>query len=185
MTIYFGGNSTPGNAEAADVLARVQAYVTAAKGNLANAISAQVSGSIDVLSPDTGDLVNALSQANPALVQGTGGAGIAPPSSGLLCVARTSSFLRGRRVQGHHSWGPLTSVAQDPDGTPLNAARTTQATALAQLLSGSTDMTPRVWSRPVYNTAVKPRVLVRPGADFEVTSYNVPDVYSVLRSRNR
>lgn len=121
----------------------------------------------------TGDL-EAIAAISPAPAELTGGFGAQGPGPcGAVVSWTTAGINRGRPVRGRTYAVPLAAGCYQADGS-LTSGTVTQLGACAAALAGDPDATFGIWSRPRLGAG---------GAFFPVTSWSVPDMAAVLRSR--
>lgn len=156
---------------------RVQTFANAIKSLLPNGATLQVSGDVEVIEAETGTLQDVLSATQPAQVNSTGPAFVAYSGpTGAVITWRTAGIRAGRRVRGRTFIIPMHGNAYGTDGTLSTDTVTALTTAATGLLA--TGITPRmgVWARPTSPTATD-------GQWSFATSFSVPDLAAVLRSR--
>lgn len=104
--------------------------------------------------------------------------GIAPGSysaaSGAVVNWRTNDVRFGRRIRGRTFIVPLSSIAYADDGTLGNSALGALRNFADTMIGGDLDSEFGVWSRPRDGGG---------GVFATATSYSVPDMAAVLRSR--
>lgn len=171
-TYWTGASSTPIQADATDVAARVRAFwnslaSTIASGTLINPVQG-----VDILNEATGALVGGLTSGTLATVSGTG-TGSLPSATMLLLKLQTGVVINGRRLQGRSFIGPV-GTPSNSGGNPTGAANTALLTAAAFFNSGATASTYVVWSRPTNGLN---------GVTAPVASYGTNTEFAVLRSR--
>lgn len=132
----------------------------------------QVEGAVTRLDEATGDVLSVEPIPTPAVVAGLESGEMLPPSNQVLIRWLTSGIVNNRLVRGRTNLPGVTET-HAVAGQPSASMRTGIATACASLLSNPTAEL-MVWSRPSS---------ARPGSAHVVTSSNVWDQFSVLRSR--
>lgn len=171
-TYWTGASSTPIQADATDVSARVRAFwnslaSTMASGTLINPVQG-----VDVLNETSGQLVSGLTSGTLATVSGTG-TGSLPSATMLLLKLQTSVVIGGRRLQGRSFIGPVGTPANS-GGNPTGAANTALLTAAAFFNTGATASAYVVWKRPTNGVN---------GQTSPITSYGTSTEFAVLKSR--
>jgi hypothetical protein len=156
---------------------RVDTFAEGVKTYLPYAVQLAVEPEVEVLEDTTGELLE---------VRGTtpDAAHVSPASSsavfagpvGLVISWKTGLVRNGRRVHGRTFLVPLNGNVFASDGTLTSGVRTDFLTAAAALANpaGTPDL--GVWARPSAPAATD-------GEWGVVTSWNVPDMAAVLRSR--
>lgn len=174
-TVYARGTaSTPTNADADDMLARVRAFWLALIGVLPTSIVAQVQGQVDLITETTGALGGSLSRTSPAAVTGTGG-GAGPIAAAVVLQLQTGVIINGRRLRGRSFISPVATGANSGGFVSAATISTTVAAGVA-MLTGTTASKPVVWHRPNPVGAAN-------GSAFDVSAYAVGPNFGVLRSR--
>jgi hypothetical protein len=172
----FDWDPNPVAADAVDATDRVETFISTIKADLPNVVQLSVDGDCDIIEETTGELLGTLNGVPGAAQSGTAGAGGYAGASGAVVTWRTGGIRNGRRIRGRTFIVPLYSNKYGADGT-LDGATvtnlTTAATALSDL-TGSPDL--GVWARPTGPAATD-------GVWHVVTSFTVPDLAAVLRSR--
>lgn len=167
----------PTVAEADAAITRVKAFFTGIAPYLPAVVQVQVENDIEVIEETTGDLVNILSAASTSAV--TGGAASGSPYAapvGAVVTWRTTVVRNNRRIRGRSFLVPLSSTAFENNGTLVSTALTVINNAATALINpaGAPDL--GVWARPTVPGA-------NDGLWAAVSSFSVPDMGSVLRSR--
>jgi hypothetical protein len=173
-TYWNGASSTPVQADATDVAARVRAFWNSLAGQMANALVIAPVAGVDILDQTTGALVGGLNSGSLASVTGSG-TGSLPSATMLLLKYGTGVIVGGRRLQGRSFIGPV-STAVNTGGNPTAASATALVTAAAFLTSGATASQLVVWHRP--SVAAPAGGSVAP-----VTIFGTAIEFAVLRSR--
>ena len=173
-TYWTGASSTPIQADATDVSARVRAFwnslaSTIASGTLVNPVLG-----VDLIDESDGSLVGGLSSGTLTTVSGTG-TGSLPSATMLLLKLQTGVVVNGRRLQGRSFIGPL-GTPSNSGGNPTGAANTALLTAAAFFDTGATASKLVVWHRPTDPGAIN-------GSTSPVVSYGTKTEFAVLRSR--
>lgn len=175
FTMYFlGSTTTPSTIDAADVCARVRAFLNSIPTVFPNTVTLQVSGDVDILDPAVGVLVGALSVSAPAAVSGTSPSEL-PAATALLLQHNTGVVVGGRRQKGRSFLSPAATAIMSA-GLPTSAIRTSVATAANVMRTGTTTSVPCVWHRP--SPPLAGNGFVTPTSNFTVSS-----TFAVLRSR--
>lgn len=172
----FAG-SDPVVAEAEAAMARVRTFFTSIVSLIPAVASVQVESDVEVIEETNGDLLNVLSGTAVSAVSGgaSGSAPFAAPVGGVV-TWRTSVVRNSRRIRGRTFLVPLSSAAFETNGTLSSSALTDINTAATSLTNpaGSPDM--GVWARPTAPGATD-------GLWAAATSFSIPDMGTVLRSR--
>jgi len=187
-TFYFAWNPLIEDQPQSAVLAveRVRSAFAAGAALWPQPWTVQVQGSVDVIEDSTGELVDQLTVATPAIVGGSSAGGFGPTATGVLLRLNTAGIAGGRRLKGRAFLSPVINHA-DADGTP-SAADLVAAQSFGTALDaqGATGTSLRVWSRPRparAATADLPAQAARAGSSSDVTGTTAADKYAVLRSR--
>lgn len=152
---------------------RVRDAVVAGGVLFSNTITYGVSGLVDELDEETGQITG--QQSVTARTQIGAGAGtLGPVPLGLVAQYNTNDFVNGRRIRGRSFLNPI-RAAYTINPTP-QAAELALATAFANKMDdpGATTLRFGVYSRP------RPG---RVGAWHNVSNCNVPAKWTILRSR--
>ena|SRR5665648_507154 len=186
-TFYFQNATDPSIADstnAALCVAGVHAAFDASKGAYSPSTSIQVSGVVDVLTAETGQLSESYAGTEPAVITGLGTGGLAPTATMIVGRLNTAGVVNGKRVRGRGFFGPLKNIV-DADGSPA-ADLVNAIGALVNYLHNTVDAAVElvVWSRPVTaDSTATPPIVGRDGSAHAVTSTSVRDIFAVLRSR--
>lgn len=126
-----------------------------------------------ILDADTGEVQSfeQLSVTSSFKGQGTGGYSGA---TGAVVNWRTGDVRFGRRIRGRTFIVPLAGQAYDSNGSLSTTALTAVRDFAGNLIGGDLDSELGVWSRPRDGSG---------GVFATATSFNVPDMAAVLRSR--
>lgn len=171
---WDGGILGPGaEAAAQDAADTVLSGLNFVRGVLPSGVSIEVQSEAEILDSDTGELVGFAEIDGGSSGAGSGTGGFSG-ASGAVVNWRTNDYRFGRRVRGRTFLVPLSGDTYDPDGTLTTDALGTIRSFGNALLSGSGDAEFGVWSRPRGGTG---------GVFATATSFNVPDMAAVLRSR--
>lgn len=155
--------------------ARVRTFFDGVKGFLPAAVQVQIEADAEVIEDTTGSLVNSFSTGTNAPVQGTG-TGFYSAPTGAVVNWRTSGIRNGRRLRGKTFLVPLATGAFSATGTLSAGTRTALSTAAATLADSTSTPDLFVYGRPTAAGAAD-------GVAFAVTSFSVPEIAAVLRSR--
>lgn len=171
-TLNFLGSGTDED-ESAEAIEAADAFATTVAPLLANGTSLTVQAEAEVFDEATGELlaVHAVDPAPSAHVGASGAQG--PLPTGAVISWTTPGINRGRKVRGRTYIVPLSLASYQSDGTLLGAVVTT-LTSAATALVAHPDSSFGVWSRPRAGAG---------GAFFGATTWRVPDMAAVLRSR--
>lgn len=152
---------------------RVRDAVVAAGVLFSSAVGYHVSGLVDHLDEDTGQ-VTGQDSVTPRDLAGAGVGAVGPIVVGLVASFNTDDFVNGRRIRGRSFLNPIRST-YTVNSSP-QPAEIALATAFAAKLDdpGATTVRFGVYSRPKGST---------PGAWHDVVNVNVPSKWTVLRSR--
>ena len=152
---------------------RVRDAVIAGGALFSNSITYSVSGLVDELDEESGQIVGQLS-VTPRTQIGAGTGTLGPVPLGLVAQYNTNDFVGGRRIRGRSFLNPIRAaytINPTPQATELGLAA---AFASKMDDQGATTVRFGVYSRP------RPG---RPGAWHNVTNTNVPAKWTILRSR--
>lgn len=156
---------------------KVQAFATSVRTLIPYQAQLQVLGEVEVIEDTTGDMVDVIGLAQPAVQASTGTASdnFAAAVGGVISW-RTSSVHRGRRVKGRTFLVPLNGTQFENNGTLRSTAIDAMNTAATALRSATGTPDLGIYCRPSAPGASD-------GAWYAVTSHSVPDMGAVLRSR--
>lgn len=174
-TFYFDSADTSPAAILA-LVTRVRQYFVSTAPIFHNTTTWTTDPEVAELDPATGaQVASFVASASPASVVGTGGASIGPPMTMILLRLITSTFISGRKLQGHTNVGPVADGVIQGDGTPATASLATVVAAGGVLLDlGGASPDLLVWHRPVGGAG---------GSTGSVVGVACPDKFAVLRSR--
>jgi hypothetical protein len=177
--MHFDTNSgsTPTQADADEVVAKLAAFVTAIKGDIPPQVTLQVINETEEIVAATGTMLGVY--AGPAQTAVPGTAGAASPwaaAAGAVIGWSTAGVRNGRRVRGRTFLVPLSSEAFDTDGTIKTVPLGRLQTAATNLLAQGTNVQLAVYARPTAPGASD-------GVSFDAVSARVPDMGAILRSR--
>lgn len=169
------GLGNAGNAQAA--ANAVRTFFNSAGMFIPNNTSIQVQAQVEGLLEDTGQLTNVYDVTAPAVVNGSvGGTVTYAAATGAVVSWYTSGIRRRRRVRGRTFLVPIGSSAFENNGTlsaTFLANMNPAASTLMQSFSGASLV---IWGRPSTKGATD-------GVAFPVSSFRIPDMSAVLRSR--
>lgn len=126
----------------------------------------------DLINDVTGDLVGVWNDGVASAGTGSGTSAWAQ-GVGFRSVWETAGTTNNRRVRGTTFWAPVDGTMLQTDGTLNDTARASALTACETFLTAS-DGNLRIWTRPRAGVT---------GKSTPVTSVNIPDKISWLRSR--
>ena len=174
---YTTFNFGPGEPDPVDgdaMITAVDGFAASLSTMLGTGGSLTVQPEVNWYNEATGELIDvtAVSPAPGAHVSAAGGPW-GPIPTGAVISWKTAGINRAHKVYGRTYCVPLSAAAYQSDGT-LTAAVVSGITGFAATLAGDADATLGVWSRPVAGVG---------GAWFPVTTWRVPDMAAVLRSR--
>lgn len=169
-----GGNDIPTAAQAGAAALRIRGFFDAIKGILPSVATIQVSGEVEVVDSETGNLIDAVSAGVPGVVTG-GITGVYASPVGAVVNWRTGSVRNGRRLRGRTFIVPMAG-SQFASGILLPAAQTTIQTAASALADSTQTPDLFVFGRPTSSGASD-------GVAAVVTGAQVPSLAAILRSR--
>lgn len=152
---------------------RVRDAVVAAGALFSSTVTYNVSGLVDEIDENTGQITGQSSVTGRTQVGGGVGA-LGPIVVGLVAQYNTNDFVNGRRIRGRSFLNPIRSAYTTnaaPQATELGLA---QAFASAMDNPGATTVRFGVYTRPKG---------AQPGAWHDVATTNVPAKWTVMRSR--
>lgn len=176
---YFNdgsGGTTSGGGQALDIVNRVHGALSASTTLWSSDLTWTINPDVDILEPETGDLVDTYSVTAPSPVVGSASGTLGPADSGLCMHFHTNDIVTSHRVRGRTFLVPLGSGLQ---GTPApNSGTRAAVVALGDALkdTGTTPAQLVVWHRKKGALA---------GSSHEVTSVTCSATFCVLRSRRR
>lgn len=156
---------------------QVAERVDSALAQLSPVVAAGVDFAVDTevarLDSDSGEMLEVLGVTG---MSGRTGSATGPYSaaSGAVINWRTNDVRFGRRIRGRSFIVPLGNTAYDSQGTLAGPTLASLGSFASEIVGGDFDSEFGVWSRPKDGTG---------GVFATVTSYNVPDMAAVLRSR--
>lgn len=152
---------------------RVRDAVVAGGILFSTSVTYNVSGLVDEIDESTGQITGQQS-VTPRTQIGAGAGALGPIVVGLVAQYNTDDFVNGRRIRGRSFLNPIRAAytaAPAPQAAELALA---QAFASKMDDPGATTVRFGVYTRPKG---------AQPGAWHDVTSTNVPQKWTVLRSR--
>lgn len=168
------------------VAAAVTSFAQTVSDCLPAGVVLQTQTDIEVIESSDGKLID-IKTAGAQLAKAASQAAAAYSApSGAVINWRTGLVHKNRRVRGRTFIVPLASICYESNGTLNQTYRGKLETAAAGLMNGTGYPPLGVWARP---TRVKdangvPTGVVTPDGRWgDVSSYNVPDLAAVLRSR--
>jgi len=174
----------PNDAAAELATDRVGDAFIAGSGLWPTTFSAAVSGEVEVVEAESGDLVGTL-PGNQQTVAGTSSAGgyYAAPT-GIQVTWLTPDIVNSHRVRGRTFLVPLANALNDNNGTPgAPQLALAEAFADAMLDPGLNDCIFGVWARPYPGRTLPTPIAAREGSFHGASGSAVPDKFVVLRSR--
>lgn len=140
---------------------------------LPDGVTLSIEPEVEIVDSDTGLTTDFQTITPPGIPQGQGGDSYAGPV-GAVVNWRTNDLRFGRRIRGRTFIVPLSSGSFDTDGTLSASARMRVQDFAEALIGGDLDSEFGVWSRPRNGAG---------GVFATATSFSVPDMAAVLRSR--
>jgi hypothetical protein len=182
-----GGDGNPITQESAAAAAgRVRNFFNGTKFLFPNTVTFHVENDVEVIEDTTGEITGFLSAGNPADVIGEAGVNVGYSAAvGAVINWRTNAVRRGRRVRGRTFLVPLSSSCYENNGS-LNASCLTALNTAAAGLTTTTAQEPElgVYARPHRTRNTDGSWTTVPDGEWSfATSFNVPDMTAVLRSR--
>lgn len=152
---------------------RVSAAFQSISGYLPNGATIRIEPEAVVLDSNTGEQLGFASvEADEVDASSTGNDMVGP--AGAVVNWRTNDYRFGRRIRGRTFLVPLNVRAYEGDGTLAGAGLTACRNFATGMIEGAGGADFGVWSRPRDGSG---------GVFATVTSFNVPDMAAVLRSR--
>jgi len=138
-----------------------------------------------VIEETTGEMVNILNATGGGSYLSNASAGqVMAGASGAVVNWRTGVVRKGRRIKGRTFLVPLKTTVYDEDGTLTSAAIGTINSAAAALINTTGEADLGVYGRPTRQRGDDGAMETIPDGLWAVaTSFNVPDMAAVLRSR--
>lgn len=176
-TYWTTSNPVPDNATATEAAARVRAMLNSAAARFLASTTVSYDVNVQILTVETGELVNVATATPPAAVTFTGVGNVMPGQTQGLARLGTSNFVRGRALKGRIFLPGVIQGDNTTTGVPGSTYISSWNTALGLL--GTTIVTPIsqiVWSRPTAPGAAD-------GSAGPVTSRSTAATWAVQRSR--
>ena len=170
-----GGGGSYDVAAANNAINRVNAFLGGVRGNLPSVVRVEVESEVEIIEDTTGDLIGTIGGTDAPEQVGSTVGGYSGPV-GAVVNWRTGSIRNSRRVRGRTFLVPLASVAFGTSGQLTPAAITNIQNAAANLYLPADSLDLMVYGRPTSSEA-------EDGKAYVVTSFNVPTMAAVLRSR--
>jgi hypothetical protein len=165
------------NGQALEGAEKVRAFFEAIKLWLAPGVTVTSSGEVEIIEDTTGQLVDVASIATPGIVTSTASSTDRYAAAvGAVVTWRTGSVRNGRRIRGRTFLVPLAGNSYDNNGTLHADSRAAITTAATTLRATGTSPDLGVYARPTAPGATDGEWAV-------TTSFSVPDMGAVLRSR--
>lgn len=149
-----------------DAFGRINTY-------LPNGSRIEIQEEAPILNSDTGEMIGSVEVDAPAVVAGVSERDMVGPA-GAVVNWRTNDYRFGRRIRGRTFLVPLNVNAYEGDGTLSSSGRSSMRDFADEVLNGEGSADFGVWSRPRDGSG---------GVFATATSYSVPDMAAVLRSR--
>lgn len=165
---HLGVGSQP---KADAITTALRALITAVLPSIPNEVSMVPDSEVRELSTIDGSLISTWA-VNPGAVQQGSNAGNFMGAAGLRVDADTNIIVAGRRLRGRTYWVPVASAAFSTGGAVLPAQQTLFVNAMNAFRASVAAVAaePAVWSRTH-------------GVAYQVSTYSVPALGAVLRSR--
>lgn len=172
-SFYFAGGGGL-ISDAGQVVSRVRDALEHLEAPLPTGVSIQISGTVEVIDSDSGQLVGYqdVDQPDPVVGDAAGTSYSAP--SGAVVNWLTDDVRFGRRIRGRTFVVPLSSSAYQADGTLTNGALSSLNDFASAMRGWDFDSEFGVFSRPRGGSG---------GVFATCTGHRVPDMVAVLRSR--
>jgi len=165
------------NVNAHDAVARINTFAGTIKSLIPNGSSLQTMADVELIEDTTGELISVLTADNAATTNSTGPSFVTYSGpSGSIVTWRTAGIRNGRRIRGRTFIVPMHGNTYDTNGTISADTITTLTTAATAMASTATDAHLGVYARPTGPGATD-------GMWSPVTSFSIPDLAVVLRSR--
>lgn len=172
-SFYFAGGGGL-ISDAGQIVSRVHDALEHLEAPLPTGVSIQVSGSVEVIDSDTGQLTGYVDVDQPDAVEGdAAGTNFSAPS-GAVVNWLTDDVRFGRRIRGRTFIVPLSGSAYQADGTLTTSALGSLNDFASAMRSWDFDSEFGVFSRPRGGSG---------GVFATCTGHRVPDMAAVLRSR--
>lgn len=140
---------------------------------LPSSVSIQIQPTAEVIDEASGQILGSydITELDPV----TGGtSSMYSAATGAVVNWNTQAYRNGRRIRGRTFLVPLTSNSFDSQGDLASETLTSLRNGADYLASGTSVLPFVVWARPINGSG---------GTAEPVTSYNIPDLGAVLRSR--
>jgi hypothetical protein len=158
-----------------DAVAKVHTWIQAWDDALPNTVTVTIDPTVEEIEDSNGEL-SAFWTTVPGSANVGGGTGPYSAATGAVVNWYTGGIRNGRRVRGRSFMVPLGSNALENNGSLNGTGLGTWRTATGVLIANVDDAKLCVWSRPSAPAATD-------GVSYDVTSYTIPDMTAVLRSR--
>lgn len=163
--------------QASGAAARVRSFFAAQIAYLPDGVNIQVESEAEVLSVDSGQLVDTVSTGVHAIVNGGAGFGTTfSAPSGAVVTWRTAQIRNNRRMRGRTFVVPLSNGAYQADGTLNNGIIQALNDGALALRDNAVGLDFCVYGRPPKGTNTG-------GAYGPVMGHSVPDRVAILSSR--
>ena len=173
----IAGDGAASQAEADEIIAKMQTWATAIKSTLPNVVTLQVQNEVEHILSTTGDLIDIWTGASQTAQTGTASATAGwAAAAGAVVSWSTAGVRNGRRVRGRTFLVPLSNEVWDTDGTLKSVPLGTINSAATALRTVGTTVQLAVHTRPSAPGASD-------GDHFPVTGHRTPDMSAILRSR--
>lgn len=170
------GGWEPGPTEAAACVDRVKTFAQALNGVLPNGLTLTTLGDVEEIEDTNGQLVDIHSVAQPTPMVSNVTAGPYAAPVGAVINWRTGTVRKGRRIRGRTFLVPLIGACFENNGTLIASALTTINAASTTFIADAVAPDLGVYARPSAPGATD-------GQWAPISSFNVPDMGAVLRSR--
>lgn len=158
----------------AELLAnRVRGAFNALQPRIPETVTISIEPEVPVIDSDSGTIQSFNTITPPDDVSGGNATSFAGPA-GAVITWRTNDLRNGRRIRGRTFLVPLAFSSYEGDGTLTSDTIGYLRDFADELVGGSLEGDLGVWSRPVGGGG---------GVFATVTSYTIPDMAAVLRSR--
>lgn len=164
------------NADATNAASRVRTFFEAVAPWMPTGVTVQVEQDTEVIGIDSGQMEGIMTAGPQQLVSGTANAAAGyAAAAGAVVTWRTSTVKNGRRMRGRTFLVPLSSSAFESNGTLQQGTINSILGAAPQLRESATGPELGVYARPPQGGGT--------GLFAPVSSYSVPDMGAILRSR--
>lgn len=172
----FDTGTNPDPAQASSAITKVATFFEALATVVPAAVKIDINRDVEVYDDATGVLQDIINYTG-TLGQISGSAtGVVAGPAGAVINWRTPVIKNGRRIRGRTFLVPLATTAYELNGTLTATAVSTITSAATTFSAGTGNPDLGVWSRPSPVTKTG-------GLWARATSFNVPDLVAVLRSR--